>query len=435
MTIKAILIGAGIRGADVYAPYARSHPQEIRFVAVAEPDRRRRASFAEEYRIPAEQAYEDWRAVLQKPRFADAVWICTQDRMHYEVAMTALKQGYHVLLEKPISPSPQECLELEEEARRNNRLLTICHVLRYTPFWSGIKQIIDQGDIGKIVDIQLRENIGYAHMAHSYVRGNWNNTATASPMILAKSCHDLDLIAWLMGQDCERLSSFGSLFHFTKEEAPEGATERCSDGCPHVKECCFVDHRYYMGEGRRRAKHFSEELSDEQIRTLLPDSPYGRCVYHCDNDVVDHQNVSMQFGSGATASFSLSAFTHDSSRMVQISGTRGEIRGNMAEQSFTVFTFADEGRREVLVEDAGREGTDLMLHEFCEQVACFTGSSLTSAAASIQSHMMAFAAEESRLRGGQCLDMEQVVARYRSQTGLRLSRTVDQGSSALYCTV
>ncbi|WP_422657971.1 Gfo/Idh/MocA family protein [Paenibacillus sp. EC2-1] len=425
MTIKAILIGAGVRGANVYAPYARNHPHQLQFAAVAEPDPVRRTSFAVDYDIPNEHIYEDWREVLQKPRFADAVWICTQDRMHYEVALMALQQGYHVLLEKPISPSPIECLELEEAARKSNRLLTICHVLRYTPFWTGIQNVIESGDIGRVVDIQLRENIGYAHMAHSYVRGNWNNAASASPMILAKSCHDLDLISWLMGEECVRLSSFGSLFHFVKEQAPEGATERCSDGCPHIKSCCYVDQRYYMGEGRRHAQHFSGDLSDQMIRQQLPHTPYGRCVYHCDNDVVDHQNVNLQFGNGATASFSLSAFTHDSSRSVQISGTRGEIRGNMAKQSFTVYSFVDGSSTEIQVEDGGREGTDRMLHEFCEQVEFFTGSSLTSASASLQSHMMAFAAEESRLNNGQCLELGQLIDRYR----------VEATKNCFYCTV
>ncbi|MFE0555922.1 Gfo/Idh/MocA family protein [Paenibacillus sp. NPDC058910] len=433
MTIKAILIGAGVRGANVYAPYARNHPDQLQFVAVAEPDPIRRSSFAMQYHIPDDQIYEDWRDVLQKPRFADAVWICTQDRMHYDVAMLALRQGYHVLLEKPISPSPLECLELEETARKSNRLLTICHVLRYTPFWSGIHRIIERGDIGRVVDIQLRENIGYAHMAHSYVRGNWNNTASASPMILAKSCHDLDLISWLMGQDCVRLTSFGSLFHFTKDQAPEGATERCSSGCPHLKDCCYVDLRYYMGEGRRRAKHFSDDLSDAMIRRQLPNTPYGRCVYHCDNDVVDHQNVNMQFQNGATASFSLSAFTHDSSRTVQISGTRGEIRGNMARQEFTVYSFVDGGRTEIRVEDEGREGTDSMLNEFCEQVNCFTGSSLTSASASIQSHMMAFAAEESRLNEGQCIELGKLITNYREEASI--FRNSNENGANRYCTV
>lgn len=416
MSVKAIMIGAGIRGAQVYAPYALNHPEQLQFVAVAEPNYTRRTTFAQQHSLSSEQVYHDWHEVLQKPCFADVVFICTQDQMHYELAMMALKRGYHVLLEKPISPSPMECLELEQMARQCNRLLIVCHVLRYTPFWSSIQQIVQAGTIGQVIDIQMRENIGYAHMAHSYVRGNWNSSQTSSPMILSKSCHDLDLISWLMGHDCERITSFGSLLHFKKENAPEGATKYCSDGCPHAETCCYVDYRYYLGEGRRRASHFTTELSDERIVQELRQSQYGRCVYHCDNDVVDHQNVNMQFMNGATASFSLSAFTHDSSRVLQISGTRGEIRGDMSKQSFTVYDFQSGERQEHCVKDEGHEGIDIMLRELCHHVSGYSSDELTSARASLQSHMMAFAAEESRVNNGKMIELEQLIDHYRKCT-------------------
>ncbi|MBN3526609.1 Gfo/Idh/MocA family protein [Paenibacillus apiarius] len=418
MSVKAILLGAGVRGAEVYAKHALQYPEELQFVAVAEPDGERRASFAREYNIPGEHAYADWKEVFQQPRFADAVFICTQDRMHYDAAMTALEKGYHVLLEKPISPSPIECVEIEEAALRHRRILTICYVLRYTPFWSTIKQIIDRGDIGKVVNIQLNENVGFAHMAHSYVRGNWRSAEHSSPIILAKSCHDLDMILWLMAQDCKRLTSFGSLFQFKKENMPEGATEHCTDGCPHVEDCCYSDLRYYLGEGRRRALHFSTDLSDESIRETVGHTPYGRCVYRCDNDVVDHQVVNMEFENGATASFTLSAFTHDSSRSVQISGTRGEIRGNMQQQSFTVFDFASNRSQEIKVHDGGSEGCSIMLSEFCHLVKYpndpYAQASLRG---SVQSHMMSFAAEESRLHHGKPIEISEITQRYRRFSG------------------
>ncbi|MDR0266977.1 Gfo/Idh/MocA family oxidoreductase [Paenibacillus sp.] len=412
MSVKAIMIGAGIRGAQVYAPYALQHPEQLQFVAIAEPNISRRTAFAEQHHIEPKHVYSDWWDVLSKPAFADVVFICTQDRMHYEVAMQAMKMGYHVLLEKPISPLPEECLEMERAARKYDRLLTICHVLRYTPFWSSIKQIVDKGDIGQIVNIQLRENIGYAHMAHSYVRGNWNQSETSSPIILSKSCHDLDLISWLMRQDCERITSFGSLFHFRKENAPEGAPVYCADGCPYESTCSFVDYRYYLGEGRRRASHFTQELSDEGILRDLRKSPYGRCVYACDNDVVDHQIVNMQFANGATAAFSLSAFTHDSSRIVQITGTRGEIRGDLSKQSFTVFDFSTGKQEEHHAHDEGHEGIDAMIREVCQNISGYSKNTLTSARSSIQSHMIAFAAEESRLNYGKMIELHELVEHY-----------------------
>lgn len=422
MSIKAILLGAGIRGAEVYAKHALQYPEELEFVAVAEPDVEKREAFARLHHIDAGQTYGDWREVFERPRFADAVLICMQDRMHYEAAMAALGRGYHVLLEKPMSPSPTECIEIEAAARRNQRVLTICYVLRYTPFWSGIRQVIEQGGIGKVVNIQLRENIGFGHMAHSYVRGPWRNTAESSPLVLAKSCHDLDIILWLMNQDCRRLTSFGSLFHFKKENMPEGATEYCTDGCIHADNCCYSDLRFYLGEGRRRALHFTQEGSDESIRETIRSTPFGRCVYRCDNDVVDHQVINMEFANGATASFTLSAFTHDSTRTVHISGTRGEIRGNMTDQSFTVYDFVSGTERNVRVHDEGSEGCTQMMREFCQLAAePDNPHAIESLRGSLQSHMMAFAAEESRLSQGMPIEIQEMIMRYRLSSAKALA--------------
>ncbi|WP_195574661.1 Gfo/Idh/MocA family protein [Paenibacillus sp. 1001270B_150601_E10] len=423
MSIKAILVGAGVRGATVYAPYALKYPDELTFVAVAEPDDERRTSFAKKHHIPVERQYKDWKEALTESRDADAVMICTHDRMHYEQTMNALELDYHVLLEKPISPFPMECLAMERKATEKGRLLTICHVLRYTPFWSTINRLIRRGDIGNIVSIQLTEHIGFAHMAHSYVRGHWNRSEESSPLILSKSCHDLDLIAWLMGQDCKRISSFGSLTHFRPEHAPAGAPKRCSDGCPHLESCCYADFRYYLGEGRRHAAHFTEDLSDEGILRALPHTPYGRCVYACDNDVVDHQIVNMEFKNGATAAFHLSAFTHDSTRRVHIMGTHGEIQGSLADQTFNVFDFASGSQNRVQVQDGGKEGTESMLREFCRQVKQHhTAPALTSIEASIQSHMLAFAAEESRVQQGTVIDLPAFIEHRKHQLYVEATR-------------
>lgn len=429
MSVKAILLGAGVRGADVYAQHALQFPEELEIVAVAEPDEERRAVFAREHHIQAEYVFSDWKEALQGARYADAVMICTQDRMHYEATMMALEQGYHVLLEKPISPSPEECVEIEAAARRCNRIVLVCYVLRYTPFWSSIKQVIDAGSIGRIVNIQLCENIGFSHMAHSYVRGHWSKTSESSPMILAKSCHDLDIILWLMQQDCRRLTSFGSLFHFRRENKPADAPLYCTDGCPHVNECCYADLRYYLGEGRRRALHFTKDPTDEHIRDVIRETPYGRCVFQCDNDVVDHQVVNMEFRNGATASFTLSAFTHDSSRMVQISGTSGEIRGNLEKQTFIVYDFVHDTSQEIHVHDEGREGCTVMMHEFCRLVSSrpHNRSDLSAVLrGSVQSHMMAFAAERSRLHDGMPMDIQELTRYYQQVVSNPLAGTCSE---------
>lgn len=409
--LKAILIGAGARGAKSYAPYALEYPDELVFVAVAESDPVRRIWFAEKHGIPAERCYESWEQLLAEPLLADIALICTQDRMHYEPTIQALNKKYHVLLEKPMSPDPRECLEMEQVARENNRLLTICHVMRYTPFWIKIKQIIEQGSIGEIASIQLNENVGYWHIAHSFVRGNWNHSEKASPMILAKSCHDMDMLSWLIDRPCVRVTSFGSLMHFREDQAPEGSADRCLD-CKVEKACPYSAKRFYLNDTYKGwAGHFTAELTHANIIHGLRNTDYGRCVYRSDNNVVDHQVVNMEFEGGATAMFSMCGFTYEQERRIQIMGTRGEIRGE--EDKITVFDFLTGQKTEITIppQTSGHGGGDLgIVASFLQEVQNYNGQeSLTSASASVRSHLIAFAAEESRLNAGKSIDLNEFV--------------------------
>ncbi|WP_366414706.1 Gfo/Idh/MocA family oxidoreductase [Paenibacillus sp. GP183] len=229
--IKAAVIGAGNRGRFAYGAYAKNRPSEINIVAVADLDERKRNIFSIEHQIAVTNQFASWEDLLAQPKFCDAVIICTSDRMHFEPAMKALSQGYHVLLEKPISPNPLEVLQLEEAANRAGKLLLVGHVLRYTSYFRELKKLLSSGAIGKPVTIQWNENVGYWHFAHSYVRGNWRNTAESSPILLAKCCHDIDLLHWLVGSDVHKVSSFGGLAYFNEEHAPAGSTARCTDGC------------------------------------------------------------------------------------------------------------------------------------------------------------------------------------------------------------
>uniref|UniRef100_UPI00272BC54C Gfo/Idh/MocA family protein n=1 Tax=Vallitalea guaymasensis TaxID=1185412 RepID=UPI00272BC54C len=213
--VTLTLLGAGQRGMGAYAPYALEYPDEVEFVAVAETDEERRNKFKELHKIKEENCFTTWEELLEKPKMSDAILICTMDDMHYEPTMKALEKGYHVLLEKPMSNNPLECVEMGDYAKKNNRVFSICHVLRYTPFFSTIKEILDEGRIGDIISIQHIENVAYWHQAHSFVRGNWRNSEETSPMILQKSCHDMDIFSWLVGSKCTNISSFGSLTHFT----------------------------------------------------------------------------------------------------------------------------------------------------------------------------------------------------------------------------
>ena len=407
--ITALLLGAGMRGAFAYAPYAEKYPHELEFVAVSEPMRERREAFAKRFRIPESHVFSTWEEALAQPRIADVAIICTQDRMHYEPAMKALELGYDVLIEKPMSPSPRECFEMEAAARKNGRLLMICHVLRYTAFWKAVKRVISDGQIGQVVSIQLNENVGYYHIAHSFVRGNWRNAGESSPMILAKSCHDLDLLCWLMDQECVRLSSFGSLMHFTSQNAPEGSAERCTDGCPAEEKCPFSAPRFYLNNPDW-AKFVTFDESREGILKALREGPYGRCVYRCDNNVVDHQVVNMEFANGATAMFSMCGFTHDVSRSIQIMGTKGEIRGTMEDSKLNVYDFAS-GEMAVIHVKPGMNGhgggDEGIVRSFLNAVRNrdADGQNLSSAEEAVKSHLLAFAAEESRLNGGKSIDI------------------------------
>ncbi|MDN4600635.1 Gfo/Idh/MocA family oxidoreductase [Paenibacillus sp. F6_3S_P_1C] len=407
--LKAVLIGAGARGAGGYAPYALDYPHELTFIAVAEADPVRRAKFAEKHGIPPEHCYESWEPLLAEPKLADIAVICTQDRMHYGPTMQALDKKYHVMLEKPMSPDPKECLEMEQAARDNDRLLTICHVLRYTPFWNTIKKVIQEGRIGEIVSIQLNENVGYWHIAHSFVRGNWNNSNTSSPMILSKSCHDMDVLSWLVDQPCLKVSSFGSLKHFHEVNAPEGSADRCLD-CAVEPTCAYSAPRFYLSDQFRGwAGHFTQELTKPNIIQGLRDTDYGRCVYRSDNNVVDHQVVNMEFEGGATAMFSMCGFTFEQERRIQIMGTKGELRGE--EDQITVYDFLTHQKTEITIpsQTSGHGGGDSgIVRNFLDEVRHYNGQeSLTSAAASVRSHLIAFAAEKSRLNGGESIDLNE----------------------------
>jgi predicted dehydrogenase len=403
--VKVALIGGGQRGLT-YTSYALQHPDEMQVVAVAEPNRDRREKVGRLHNIPEEMIFSDWNELLNRPKFADAVLICTQDRMHYEPTMKALDEGYHVLLEKPMSNDAAECIRMGDAAKRNDRVFSICHVLRYTPFFGTVKSLLEQGTIGKLMSIQHNENVAYWHQAHSFVRGNWRNSLESSPMILAKSCHDMDILLWLAGADCTRVSSFGTLSHFKAEEAPAGAPKRCLDGCPAADDCLYYAPNIYLTDNVGwPTSAVSDDLSYEGRLKALQEGPYGRCVYHCDNDVVDHQVVNMEFANEVTAVFTMSAFTKECTRTIKLMGTKGEIRASMEKQEIELIRFGS-GKPELIrlnetEEFAGHGGGDAgLIRDFVRLVREGGAlSGLTSADKSVQSHLMAFAAEQSRVQG------------------------------------
>ncbi|MBB6674530.1 Gfo/Idh/MocA family protein [Cohnella nanjingensis] len=407
--VKIALIGAGQRG-HVYTKYALTHPQEAKVVAVAEADPARRREFRDLHGIEDGNTFADWRDMLAAPKTADAILICLQDRMHYEPTIQALEAGYHVLLEKPMSTDPLECLLMGAKAAEIGTHFDICHVLRYSPFFATLKKLLAKGTIGRLMSIQHNENVAYWHQAHSYVRGNWRRSDESSPMILAKSCHDMDILLWLAGADCVRVSSFGSLSHFRSDNAPEGAPLRCLDGCPAQNACLYYAPNTYLTDNTDwPTSVISNDMSYKARAAALMTGPYGRCVYHCDNDVVDHQVVNLEFANEVTAAFTMSAFTNENHRTIKLMGTRGEIRGAMDKNEIEIIRFGRSENELITLEGIdghiGHGGGDsLMIANFISSISDGSGERRTSAQASVQSHLMAFAAEQSRLTH-QVIDM------------------------------
>lgn len=406
--ITAVLLGAGQRGAGTYASYALEYPEDLKFVAVAEPDTQRRLKFQQEHQIEDRYCFESWEELLEQPKLADAILICTQDKMHFAPTVRALEKDYHVLLEKPMSGDARECVAMGEYAEKYSKIFSICHVLRYTPFYTTIKRLLMEGRIGELMSVQHIENVGFWHQSHSFVRGNWRNSKESSPMILAKSCHDMDILRWLVESECTKVSSFGSLGHFKKENAPEGSTERCLDGCTVSKQCLYYAPKIYIDwtdswQADVLRTVVSNDTCNEAILSALKTGPYGRCVYYCDNDVVDHQVVNLEFENGVTAAFTMCAFTYEGGRSMKLMGTHGQILCDMDKNQIEVRDFGTGKSENVCIEadSRGHGGGDKgIMRDFVELIRNEDGKKgLTSASESVQSHLMALAAEKSRLEG------------------------------------
>ena len=402
--MKFVLIGAGQRGM-IYAKYAAEKGHMI--AAVAECDEVRRRIAGDTFGIPEEFRFASGKELLAGPKLGDAAIIATMDRDHYSEAIPAMEKGYHLLLEKPISPDPGETLEIEKAAERTSRHVTVCHVLRYSPFFRELKKATCGGKIGKVLTIQHNENIGNFHIAHSFVRGNWRRSDLTSPLIMQKSCHDMDLLVWLAGSGCESIASFGDLTYFRQENAPAGSAERCCD-CPLKDSCRFSAYLCYLPVmGNWPATVLTEDQTEEGLREAIRTGPYGRCVYRNDNNVCDHQVCILRFTNGVTATFNLSGFTNQMARTIKIMGEDGEIRASEAENVIEITRFAsnsvDMPEREIIhpeISNSGHSGGDSgIVEDFLAILEGKLSESSTDIHESVESHMMACAAEEARITG------------------------------------
>ena len=402
--MRYVIVGCGSRGMT-YGLWAKEHG--ISIAAIAECRQDRLKSAGRELSVPEEMRFSDASELFAQGKIADAAIIATMDRDHYGHVMQALDCGYDLLLEKPISPDPRECLEIEAKANALGRKITVCHVLRYTNFFQSLKNIIDSGEIGKVVAVKHAENIGNFHMAHSFVRGNWRNDQLSSPIIMQKSCHDLDILLWLIGKHCTRVAGFGTLSYFREENAPEGSAERWLE-CPVAESCRFDAWQAYKNVlGQWPADVVCLEPTEEALREALRTGPYGRCVYRCDNNVCDHMSILMEFEDGITATFSLTAQTSNIHRNIHIMCEDGEIHGDELDGSIKVTYFRrnkaePEKSRVIHVEqyESGHGGgDDGIMEDFTAGLLQHSADSRSSISRSVESHLMACAIEKARLTG------------------------------------
>ena len=422
--LRVALAGLGSRGKDTYAKTAKLFPEKMKITAIADIDPDKVAEVAREYGVPAEHCFSSAEELLAQEKLADVMFITTQDQQHVGHAIPALKKGYDLLLEKPVSPDLQECRDLLKTAQECGRKVVVCHVLRYTPFYTKLKEILDAGRIGETVTVMGIENVGYWHQAHSFVRGNWRNSDTTSPMILQKCCHDMDLLLWLTGKTAESVTSYGSTYLFKEEMAPEGAALRCMDGCAAKAECPFDAEKIYLTNEKTGVEHghtgwpcnvLTLHPTPESVREAIQKGPYGRCVYLCDNNVVDHQVVNICMTDGSTISFTMSGFTEKNSRYTKFMGTKGEITADLHENTIEVQEF---GKAPEIIDVSklsddfsGHAGGDnRMVEEFLDMLieGKEPEKSMTTLERSLESHYIALAAERSRLEGGRVVKMSEM---------------------------
>ena len=410
--LTVALIGAGLRGM-MYTSLMKEIKGKFRVVAVAEPDEGRRNKMKKTHGIADEMCFESWTDILAKPKMADIAMICTTDNMHYEVAMKAINLGYDLVLEKPVAPTAQQCSDIYLAAKEKNVKVLVCHVLRYTAFFKKIKTLLMDGAIGEVMSVIHVEAVGNVHQSHSYVRGNWHSESQSSPMLLAKCCHDIDILQWLIDKPCKRVQSFGELTYFTKENAPKGAPIRCIDGGCDIEDTCPYNCRKLYYESKDNvwfrpactsgiAK--SPVPTDEEVMTALKTTDYGLCVFRANNDVVDHQVVNMEFEGGKTVSLTMNAF-NEGGRYIRIFGTKGELYANMSDTKISLYTFEDKKHRKVRVKgnlstDGHGGGDKGMVREMYDY---FTGEYKGFCAAdidiSVKNHLIGFAAEKARREG------------------------------------
>ena len=430
--ITAIIVGAGHRS-FVYSELAKTNPEMLKIVGVADPNPIRRKKAMDYFGFKEDMCFENAEELAKKGKLADTVINGTMDEQHLETAVPLLDAGYDMLLEKPFAPNEEEMRQIVNCAKKNNSKVMICHVLRYTPFYYAIKERIVNGEIGDIINIQTTEHVSYHHLSTSYIRGKWANSDKChTSMLLAKCCHDLDIIMWMMSETKpKQISSFGGKFQFKPENAPKEAGTICMKDCPLVDTCVYSTKRLYIDHPDRWAFYVWDALEgkknisiEDKIALMKSDSPYARCIYKCDNNVVDHQSVLINFESGATGTHNMVGGSAEPRREIHIIGTKGEIFGNFEESKFTVLKIdpsPDAHNEECDVEEVDLRLTGDMVGAYgghgggderlaADFVKFIRGErpslACTSIFDSVAGHLSVYLADKSRENGGMPMDVK-----------------------------
>lgn len=421
-TISVAIIGCGSRGQNVYGKYMFESKDKFKILALCDTNEKMLEIAGEKFQVEAENRFTDPTEFFQEKR-ADALVLATQDRDHVWMCVQALKLGYDVLLEKPVSPVESELYELLDAQKRYGGKVIVCHVLRYAPAFIKVKQIIDSGEIGKIVSIDWTEQVAYWHQAHSFVRGNWRNDQETSPMIMQKCCHDLDLIQYYVNSKCDYVYSVGDLAFFNRKNQPKGASDRCQD-CIYINSCPYSAEKLYVKQfvdiGSVTGWPFdvvdlTRPITVESLRKAYQSNQYGRCVFACDNNVVDNQNVLMRFENNVKVNLTMTGFTGYAGRKVTIHGTLGEIEMDENRDLLKLSVYGEEkdvydvrkseaySIKEIVNSDAKDEfghggGDELLVRDFYKALTGETDAE-TTLERSIESHLIALASEKSRKSG------------------------------------
>lgn len=418
--LKVVLIGAGNRG-ETYTDIMAQQKDRFEVVAVAEPIDSRRNEIRQKHQIPEEMCFRTGDELLALGKIADLAVIATMDRQHFDPVMKAITLKYDILLEKPAAPTPEECLKIALHAEEMQVKVVVCHVLRYTTLFTTIKKLIDDGKLGDIISINHEECVGNVHQSHSFVRGNWGNEGRSSCMLLQKSCHDMDILQWLIGKKCRKVQSFGALTYFTEKNMPEGAPDYCIEGCPKGDVCPYNAVKLYLDDKKndwfRTTCAREAEPTDEMVEKAIRTTQYGKCVFKCDNDVVDHQTVNMLFEDDITVTFTMNAF-NKGGRFMHIMGTKGEMRAALDKETpITLYDFETKQTTEIPLtagdgiasgHGGGDEGIITSLYEYLTDQ--YTGSSISEIRVSANNHLIVFAAEESR-KNGTVVDFDEYVSK------------------------